>query len=116
MLAVCSSSSNCDYYSSTPFTLLCGEKNTQFGLNSLPKNSINDLPKGTALKPWTGVPGLPKGIGPAAALWPKDGVDVPAEEAAHNFSKPNRQPRLNQLILLGERNLVVLVQYLKQTI
>lgn len=34
-------------------------------------------PKGTALKPWMGVPGLPKGIGPAAAFWPKDGVDVP---------------------------------------
>lgn len=38
-------------------------------------------PKGTELKFWTGVPGLPKGIGPAAAaaapLWPKDGVDVP---------------------------------------
>ena len=27
----------------------------------------NDIPKGTELKPWTGVAGLPKGIGPAAA-------------------------------------------------
>lgn len=43
------------------------------------KEGVAGDPKGTALKPWTGVPGLPKGIGPAAAaaLWPKDGVDVP---------------------------------------
>lgn len=34
-------------------------------------------PKGTALKPWTGVAGLPKGIGPGLALWPNDGVDDP---------------------------------------
>lgn len=40
------------------------------------KEGVAGDPKGTALKPWTGVPGLPKGIGPAA-LWPKDGVDVP---------------------------------------
>lgn len=33
-------------------------------------------PNPALLKPCTGVPGLPKGIGPAAA-WPKDGVDVP---------------------------------------
>lgn len=32
-----------------------------------------------ALNPWTGVPGLPKGIGPAAVLWPKVGVDVPVQ-------------------------------------
>lgn len=29
------------------------------------------------MKPWSGVPGLPKGIGPAGALCPKDGVEVP---------------------------------------
>lgn len=45
------------------------------------KDHINDLPKGTALKPWTGVEGLPKGIGPAAVFPPKAGVDVPEEEA-----------------------------------
>ncbi len=55
------------------------------------ENNINDLPKGTALKPWIGVPGLPKGMGPAAALWPKDGVDVPAEKAAHMHEAANHQ-------------------------
>lgn len=30
-----------------------------------------------ALNPWTGVPGLPKGTGPAAVLWPKAGVAIP---------------------------------------
>lgn len=49
---------------------------------------MDDLPKGTALKLCTGVPGLPKGIGPAAetALWPKDGVDVPAGKTVHNLN------------------------------
>lgn len=41
------------------------------------KEGVAGDPKGTALKPWTGAPGLPKGIGPAAALWPNDGVDDP---------------------------------------
>lgn len=41
------------------------------------KEGVAGDPKGTALKPWTGVAGLPNGIGAAAALWPKDGVDVP---------------------------------------
>lgn len=50
---------------------------------------MNDLPKGTALKPWTGVPGLPKGIGPAA-LWPKDGVDVPAGKVTHHLNLASR--------------------------
>lgn len=67
------------------FTFWCGA--TQRGLNSHLKDHINDLPKGTALKPWTGVEGLPKGIGPAAVFPPKDGVDVPEEEAAKNLSK-----------------------------
>lgn len=67
----------------------------QVGTSITTSVSIKHLPKGPALKPWTGVPGLPKGIGPAAALWPKDGVDVPAEKAAHNLIKPNKQPGLN---------------------
>jgi hypothetical protein len=37
-----------------------------------------------ALNPWTGVPGLPKGTGPAAVLWPKAGVDVPVYVTAIN--------------------------------
>lgn len=41
------------------------------------KEGVAGDPKGTELKPWTGVAGLPKGFGPAAAPWPKDGVDVP---------------------------------------
>lgn len=41
------------------------------------KEGVAGDPKGAGLKPWTGVLGLPKGIGPAAALWPKDGVDAP---------------------------------------
>lgn len=40
------------------------------------KEGVAGDPKGTELKPWTGVPGLPKGLGPVA-LCPKAGVDVP---------------------------------------
>ena len=39
------------------------------------------LPKGDGvLKPCTGVPGVPNGMGPGAALWPKAGVAVPAQQ------------------------------------
>lgn len=44
-----------------------------------------NLPKGPALKPWTGVAGLPKGIGPGVAPWPNDRVDVPEEKTAQNI-------------------------------
>lgn len=44
------------------------------------KEGVDGDPKvggATGLKPWTGVPGVPKCIGPAATLWPKAGVEVP---------------------------------------
>lgn len=57
----------------------CSRWRAPVGFDPAPmeKAGVAGEPNGTALNPWTGVPGLPKGIGPAAALWPKDGVDVP---------------------------------------
>lgn len=48
-----------------------------FDPEPIEKEGVAGEPKEPALKPWTGVPGLPKGIGPEALLCPNNGFDVP---------------------------------------
>lgn len=58
-------------------------------------------PKGggaAELKLWSGVAGLPKGVGPAAALWPKVGVP---KVGLSVVAEPKLKPAICGAALLG---------------
>lgn len=75
--------------------LACSLCRAPDGLDPAPmeKEGVDGEPKGDgALKPCTGVPGVPNGMGPTAALWPKAGVDVPKAGLSLAAAEPKLKP------------------------